>query len=163
MSEFASIRNWWRTRAPRERGMLLAMCAALAAFAWWYALLLPLRGWRAQAQARYDHAAVEWLAARDGAIAIRDLSAGRPRDPSALAARVLATAEDAGIAVSRQRHDAQGLFEVELDAVQAPALLGWLDSLQRLHAIGAERVLVEKRDGRLHVQLAFRTAAAVRP
>lgn len=158
MIALRSASAWWRARNTRERAMLLVMSAALAAFAWWYGLLVPLRLWRAEAQGRYDRAAVEWLAVHDAGAAIRDLSAGRPRDPATLAAAVLQAAEDAGVAVSRQRHDAQGRLALEVDAADAPALFEWLDTLQRQHAIAADRVLVERRDGRLRAELGFRTA-----
>lgn len=158
MIALRSTNAWWRARNARERAMLLAMCAALAAFAWWYGLLVPLRLWREDAQGRYDRAAVGWLAVRDAGAAIRDLSAGRPRDPATLAAVVLQAAEEAGVSVSRQRHDNEGRLALEIDAADAPALLEWLDTLQRQHAIAAERVLIEKRDGRLRAELGFRTA-----
>lgn len=135
------------------------MGLALAALAWWYAALVPLRLWQARAQARYDRAAATWLAVRDTSAALRELSAGHPRDPAALAASALGAAEAAGIAVSRQRQDEHGRLALEVDAVDAPALLGWLDLLQREHGIAVERLRVEKRDGRLRVAVSVRTEA----
>ena len=163
MTAFRSVGAWWHARNARERAMLLAMSTALAAFAWWYGLLVPLQLWRGEAQARYDCAAVEWLAVRQTGATIRELSVGRPRDPAALAAAVLSAAEDAGVAVSRQRHDAQGRLALEVDRADAPALFEWLDTLQRRHALAAERVLVERHDGRLRAQLGFRTATEQAP
>lgn len=138
--------------------MLTVMALALAAFAWWYAALVPLRLWQARAQARYDRAAATWLAVRDADAATRELTAGHARDPSTLAAGVLAAAEATGIAVSRQRQDARGRLALEVDATDAPALLAWLDLLQRQHGVAVERLRVEKRDGRLRVALSVRPA-----
>jgi general secretion pathway protein M len=139
--------------------MLLAMCVALGAFAWWYGLLVPLRNLREHAHARYDHAAAEWLAVRDAAAAIRELSAGGPHGAAALATEVLAAAETAGVAVSRQRPQAQAKLAVGIDAVDAPHLLAWLDTLQRERRVGVERVRIEKRDGRLQADIVFRPVA----
>lgn len=151
--------RWWRARDARERRMLLAMGVALAAFAWWYGLLVPLRHLREHTRTRYDHAAAEWLAVRDAAAAIRDLSAGRPRDGATLAADVLAAAKTAGVAVSRQRPQAQARLAVGIDAVDAPQLLAWLDVLQRERRVGVERIRIEKRDGRLQADIVFRAGA----
>ena len=153
------FKQWWGSRNGRERVMLAAMCIALAAFAWWYALLVPLRLWREQARTRYDHAAAAWQATRANATAIAALAAAQPRNRETLAARVLESARDAGIAVSRQRSDAQGRFVVDIDAVDAVQLQAWLDALQRRQRIAPQAVAIGKRDGRLQAELGFAAAA----
>lgn len=154
------FRQWWRGRDARERGMLWLMCVAIAAFAWWYGLLVPLRLWREDARTRYDHGVATWQATRANVDTISALAAAQPRDDDALAAAVLGSARDAGISVSRQRSDPQGRFVVDIDAVDAPQLLGWLDALQRRHRIAPEAVAIGKREGRLQAELGFAPSAA---
>lgn len=154
------FKHWWSIRNARERAMLATMCIALAAFAWWYGLLMPLRLWREQARTRYDHAAAAWQATSTNAAAIAALAAAQPRNPEALAATVLDSARDAGIAVSRQRRDAQGRFVVDIDAVDAAQLQAWLDALQRRQRIAPQAVAIGKREGRLHAELGFDAPAA---
>ncbi len=157
MNLLTSSTAWWRLRNARERQMVLVMFAAVAAFVWWYGLLVPLQAWRTHSQGRYDRAASEWLEVRDTTATIRELGAGRPRDPATLAAEVLDSATDHGVAVNRQRHNARGRFVVGIDAVDAPQLLGWLGSLQQDRRIAVAAAKVEKRDGRLSAELDFRT------
>lgn len=153
------FKQWWGSRNARERAMLVAMCIALAAFAWWYGLLMPLRLWREHARTRYDHAAAAWQATRANATAIAALVAAQPRNRETLAATVLDSAREAGIAVSRQRSDAQGRFVVDIDAVDAVQLQAWLDALQSKQRIAPQAVAIGKRDGRLHAELGFAAAA----
>lgn len=157
MNAFHSMRAWWQARNHRERAMLTLMLAALAAFAYWYALLLPMSWVRDQARTGYDLAASELSAVAGDAAAIRALQQQRPPLPrgEAFTAAILASARDAGVAVARQRRAADGALELGIDAVDAPALLAWLDALRRVPGIAPRRISIEKADGRLRVEAAF--------
>lgn len=151
--------NWWLARNAREKTMLLVMLAVFAAFVWWYGLLVPLRHMREQTRLRYDHAAAEWLAVRSAAATIRERAAAGPRDGEALAAAVLGAAEDAGVAVSRQRPLAGVAFAVGVDALDAPQLLDWLERSHREHHLVVSQALIGKRDGRLQAEITFTSGA----
>ena len=137
--------------------MLRVMSVAIAAFVWWYGLLVPLQQLREHTRTRYDHAAAEWQAVREGAAAIRTLSAGRPRDAATLAGDAMAAAEAAGVAVSRQRPQAGKSLAIGIDAVDAPQLLAWLDAMQRERRVVVDQAHIEKRDGRLQAEIVLAT------
>ena len=155
MSPIKRLDAWWCLRNARERQMLVLMGISLAAFVWWFGLLLPLQSWRKQSQVRYDRAAAEWIAVRDTTAAIRALQAGSPRDAASLATDVLGSAKDHGVAISRRRQNAQGAMVVGIDAVDSPQLLGWLAALQQERQVMVETAVVEKSDGRVRAELAF--------
>lgn len=151
-----SLREWWQARAPRERRMLAVMFLALAAFIGWFAVLAPL-GRLADDAASRRGAAVALLAEVHAARAELAAFAGtRPGyDAEAPLEPLLArTAGAAGVALSRQRRDGDRLT-LGIDAVPAPALLGWLDTLSRQHGLAPAAMEVGKRNGQLHAELVF--------
>lgn len=157
MNLLPALHTWWRARVPRERTMLLLMFAALAAFAYWYALLQPLRHLRDQARTSHALAASELaVVAADAATidALRRQHAPAP-GPEAFAPGILAGARQAGVAIARHRTGADGTLEVGIDAIDAPVLLSWLDALGADAGIAPLRMTVEKADGRLRVEAAF--------
>ncbi len=150
-----TLMEWWRTRAPRERWMLTVMVLAIVAFLVWFAVLRPLARWQQDAAADRLAATAtlaEVRAARDGLAAFQS---ALPDPPAAVPLEELLprTATAAGVALSRQqRHE--GLLTVGIDAVDAPALLAWLDALAR-QGIAPVALDVGERDGRLHAEFAF--------
>lgn len=152
---------WWQARDGRERAMLAVMLAMLAGFALWYGVFAPLRHLRDAAQARYDRAVSELRVVEATAAEIRALQqrsgppAGGAAGDQALAKQVLDSASAAGIPVSRQRVDADGALQVDIDAVAAPALLAWLEALRRDHALAPTAVSISRANGALRVELAF--------
>lgn len=159
MKALSNATRWWLAREPREKTMLTVMLVAMAAFVWWYGLLAPLRDLREQSRLRYDHSAAEWMAVSAAAAVFREQAATGPRDDAALAATVLDAAQDAGIAVSRQRTVAPGTFAAGVDAVDAPQLLGWLERSHREHHLLVLQALIGKRDGRLQAEITFTSGA----
>jgi general secretion pathway protein M len=158
MSPIARAAGWWRTRAPRERAMLALMAILLAAFAWWYGLLWPLRAVREDADARYDRA-VSALQAGEAEVASLTAHGGDGArtvalDGEALQRRVLDSARAAGLAPSRQRTAADGAFVLEFERVAAPALFGWLGTLAG-DGLAPASLQVEPADGRLRASVGF--------
>lgn len=151
------FRDRWDAFAPRERAMLALMAVAVGAFVLWLGVLRPLQA-RADAALRdHQRAAADHAELEAGIRAIRDLQANRPATPTgdALTRAVLDSATAAQVPVTRQRSDA-GLLVIGIDAVAAPALFGWLDGLRNRHGIAPASLDIGKRNGALHVEVAFR-------
>lgn len=158
----ARLAAWWHALAPRERAMVAIMLALLAAFAWWYGLLAPLRALRDGAETRYDQAAMtlQSVEADLGALATAGTTSAPPTQGlEALQRHVLASARDAGLAPSRQRTDADGMFSVEFERVASPALFAWLGALADAHGIAPATLHVERADGQLRAEASFEGVA----
>lgn len=162
MTTTTQLAAWWHGLAARERAMVATMLALVAAFAWWYGLLHPLRTLRDGAEARYDQAAAALLAveAEVGALA----QVGTPATPAVpglegMQQRVLDSARVAGLAPSRQRTAADGTFGVEFDRVASPALFAWLGTLADADGIAPATLHVERADGQLRAEVGFAEVA----
>lgn len=163
MSTTTRLATWWHGLAARERAMVATMLVLLAAFAWWYGLLQPLRTLRAGAEARYDQAAaaLQAVEADVGALPRGDATAPPtlPQGLEALQQRVLDSARSASLAPSRQRTAADGTFSLEFDRVDSPALFAWLGTLATTDRIGPASLHVERADGQLRATVGFAEAA----
>ena len=148
---------WWQAREPRERAMLAVMAALLAAFAWWYGLLWPLRALRDDAAARHDRAAAALHAVGAGLEALPAAAAAPApaAGPEALQHRVLASVREAGLAPSRQRTAADGAFILEFERVESPALFAWLGRLALDEGLAPSTLRAERADGRLRAEAGF--------
>ena len=151
---------WWRGREARERAMLAAMAVLLAAFAWWYGLLWPLRALRDGAEARHERAAaaLQAVEAELAALGATGASAA-PAGGEALQRRLLDSVRAAGLAPSRQRTAGDGAFVLEFERVEAPALFGWLGGLAAEGGLAPSSLAVERADGRLRAEVGFGGAA----
>ena len=152
--------RWWQARAPRERAMLLVMAAALGAFAWWFGLWRPLDAWRDRAVrdgARSDRQ-LERLQSDAVAIAAMRTRAGTA-DPAARRKAILETLASAGFAPTRQRDEPGVGLQLELDAIPAPALLAWLETLRTEHGIGPASLHASRANGMLQAEVTFAAAA----
>lgn len=156
------LRRWWRLREPRERAMLALMAALLAAFAWWYGLLWPLRGLRDAAGARHDHAAsaLQAIEAEVAALGRQARAQGPAPGGDALQRLVLDSARDAGLAPSRQRTTAEGAVVIEFDRAAAPALFAWLGGLVQAQGLAPSTLRVARADGQLRAEVGFGGGAA---
>jgi len=156
MSLHARSLAWWNGLAPRERAMLAVMASMLAAFAWWYGVLSPLRALRDGAAARHDRAA---LVLRQVEAELAALGRNGPLAPppsgEALQRLVLDSARDAGLAPSRQRSAADGSFVLEFERTDAPALFGWLGALARDHGLAPSSLRVVRANGALRADAGF--------
>ncbi|MDR7194389.1 type II secretion system protein GspM [Luteimonas terrae] len=151
-------RFWWHQREPRERWMLGLMAAAIAAFVLWYGLMVPLRKAADAAQLRHERATLALLQtelqlAQLRALDQRDIAP--PVDAAALKAAVLASAQQAGLAVSREREHGVGGFGIESDAATSQQLFGWLDALRLRHGLAPATLSVARSEGQLRVQAGF--------
>jgi type II secretory pathway component PulM len=157
MSALGRILAWYRGREPRERAMLATMAVLLAAFAWWYGLLWPLRALRDGAEARHDRAAAALQAVEAGvaALAASGAAAPPPSGGEALQRRILDGARDAGLAPSRQRSAADGAFVLEFERVGSPELFGWLGGLAAQEGLAPSSLRVERADGQLRAEVGF--------
>jgi general secretion pathway protein M len=148
--------QWWQTRAPRERLMLGVMCAALAAFVGWYALYTPLWHWHARAWAHYADAAQLVLDVSTKAATTNRIAAP---GPVALAEIIASSARDAGVSITSQQRRAAGGVDVQIDAVGAAALFGWLERLRQAHGLAPTQLSVVRDQGQLRVRCSFAESA----
>lgn len=148
--------DWWRARAPRERLLLLVMFVGLAAFIGWFAVLVPLARLADAATDRRTGAAALLMEVRAARDELQSFAASRPQQEfGAPVGPLLArTAGAAGVPLSNQRQEGDRLT-VGIDAVGAPDLLRWLDTLSRDHGIAPVAMDVGERNGHLHAQLVF--------
>ncbi len=159
-----ALRRWWQGREPRERAMLATMAAMLAAFAWWYGLLWPLRALREETEARHARAvatlhAAEAAEAAAAALGTSAAATAQPPGGEALQRLLLDSTREVGLAPSRQRTAPDGSFVLEFERVASPALFGWLGGLVDTHGIAPASLRVERTDGQLRVEAGFAGAA----
>lgn len=154
------IHGWWQTRAPRERLMLGMMAAAIAAFAVWLGVLRPLQAWTDATRERHARAAADLdnVEAAVGDIHAVENERRAPPAGDEFRRAILDAAAAARVPVARQRTDGPTLV-VGIDAVTAPALFSWLDRLRTAHGLAPASLEIDKRNGALRVEVAFREAA----
>ena len=157
MSPTAQLATWWRGRESRERAMLAVMAALLAAFAWWYGLLWPLRALRDDAAAHHERAVVALHAteAELAALAASGRGASSAATGEALQHRVLASVRESGLVPARQRTSADGAFVLEFERVASADLFGWLGRLVDEDGIAPSSLRVERADGGLRAEAGF--------
>lgn len=148
---------WWQGREPRERLMLAVMALLVAAFAWWYGLLWPLRALRDGAEDRHDRAVAALRAVEAEAASLPTSGTGPASAATgeALQHRILASMRDAGLAPSRQRTAADGAFILEFERVESSALFAWLGRLALADGLAPSTLRVERADGRLRAEAGF--------
>ncbi|MGQ4658968.1 type II secretion system protein GspM [Lysobacter sp. F6437] len=158
MSTIDNLRQWWQSRELREQRMLAMMFVAVAAFALWFGVVAPLQHMRDAARDRRDSAAADLQEVTQAVDAITALQARNPGLPTgdAFTSAILDTAASTQVPVSRQRTGDAGMLEIGIDAVAAPALLGWLDALIQQHGIAPQALDISERNGSLQVQASFR-------
>lgn len=153
----ARLADWWQAREPRERRMVAVMLAALAAFVLWYGVIAPLRQARDDARARHADAVAAVQEIERALVRIEASAARLPPAPAgdAFATAIVDSAGAAGVAISRQDDSGDGMLVIAIDAVAAPTLFAWIDTLRREHGIAPLALQVDKRDGRLRAELRF--------
>ena len=159
--DMSRVQRWWQQRAPRERWMLGVMTTAIAAFVLWYGVMLPARQAVDTAQQRHERATLALLQAEVQLAQLRTLDQrdiAPPVDAAALKAAVLASAQTAGLAVSRERAHGDDGFGIESDAATPPQLFGWLDDLRLRHGLAPATLSVARSEGQLRVQAGFDVA-----
>lgn len=149
--------EWWHARAPRERRMLAAMFAGIAAFVAWYGVLSPLLSARDRAAARHASAIQAHAEIERSLAGVAAAAEGRPVPPAGdrFHALISDSAGAAGVGIDRREPSSGGDLEIGIDAASTAALLGWLDALRLEHGISPVAVDIERRDGRLRARLHF--------
>lgn len=160
MSAFAHGLRWWQARERRERAMLGVMVAAVLGFAAWYGVAMPLQRAQQRAGDQLREATADLAEVRAAVDRIRELQAARPSpDPQAVARQILDSAAAGSVPVSRQRVDDAGRLTVGIDAVAAPTLFAWLDTLHATHGTAPSALDIGKQGGTLRVEAVFDTAS----
>lgn len=157
-SRRARIADWWRGLQSRERAMLLVMTAMIAGFSLWYGVLVPGQRLRDDAAARQQQAAAVLAGVRAESAALMSLDGAMPLPPAtpdALRGAVLDCATRAGLAIARERSEADGQLIVEADAATPAQLLGFLDALRQRHGLAPSQLSAAANGGALRVQAGF--------
>lgn len=157
MSPLQGLGGWWRARDRREQRMLAAMVALLTAFGYWYGVIVPLQHLRETTRGEYLQTVreVRSMAADLERIITLRRSATRPGDAASLRRIVLATAGEAGLAISRQREDGAA-FEIGIDSTATAQVLAWLDLLRQRHGVAPQELQIERHNGDVRVRARFR-------
>lgn len=158
-SAATSMRSWWQQREPRERTMLTVMCAAIAAFAWWYGAFVPLRHLRNDAREHHAMAAMQMARMKIELAHLAELQGRLPPRPTNLTdvrKSVIESAKLAGMPITRDRDAAPGVLELESDSVSPKALFAWLDALRLRHGLAPSMLSVAKNGDQLRMQASFR-------
>ncbi len=152
----SALGTWWDGLQRREQRMVAVMLVAVAAFVYWYALLSPLHTVRDDRIARYDAAVADQREVSVAVAALRGVRGdGAASAPMVDAAALVAHAAAVGVVVARQRTAEDGLLEVGIDAVAAPALFAWLDAASRDLGVAPTRLQVEATGASVRAVLAF--------
>ncbi|TDK28687.1 type II secretion system protein M [Luteimonas aestuarii] len=157
MNGLHALQTWWQARDVRERRLLWLILAALAAFAWWYGMLTPLRQVRETAHASHQRAAdtfavVQAAAAR---LATQPGDATAPTTREAVSAAVVDAARATGVAITRDRDGEPGTWLVDIDAVDHAPLVAWLEQMRRQHGLAPDALHVTTGNGQLRVHARF--------
>jgi general secretion pathway protein M len=160
MSLLVDATTWWQARDARERRMLLLMGIAIAAFAWWYGLVAPLRHARDAALISHQRAATALAVVESGIASLDTQSPDAPMTPrgDALAEAALSSARAAGVAIARQREGERGELVLDIDATDTAALLRWLDNMRQQHRLAPDGLSIAAESGMLRVQARFAAA-----
>ena len=142
----ARLNDFWMARTPRERVMLMAMGAALAAFAVWLLVLRPAAGWADEAAGRRREAE-----ARLAAVSTAPTAPSRPAD---LEATLRATAAAQGLEPVLAMSEEGGLG-FRLTAADGSPVLRWLAAVKAAAGVEPRRLSMLAEDGRLTVDGAF--------
>lgn len=148
-----SLLQWWQGRTLRERRLLAAMLALLAATALWLLVVRPANAWREAASGRRA------LAEAAAATVARDLdrlaTPGRPpagASSEGLEPLVRRTAEGAGLAPVLAMGADGGLGFQLASAPSGPAL-AWAASLETDHGLRLCRLsVVENADATVQIE-----------
>jgi len=144
---------FWRQRTPREQAYLAAMLVCVAAFAYWFALVAPLRSLAADAERR--HVAAQTQQARFPGV-LDELSR-RQRAPRATldTEALLRSAASAGLRVTPDATAGAGRVMLRFEAVPAQAVFAWLASLQDSHGLSPLKASLRRVPSGVEGELVF--------
>ena len=153
----ATIRIWWRRRSVREQRLLGVMAALLSAFVYVFGLWLPLERAHAAANERLTVAVAQRAAVAQQIARLRVLPNIAQR--AVMTAETLRTsAQAAGFSVRNAQMLGAMRVTIDIDAARAPALFGWLASLEPQGVFVEQARLATRSDASLGVELVLRGA-----
>lgn len=153
-----ALRSWWRTRTPREQGLVLAMLALAAVVLVWLLVVRPLGDALSDARARHGAAVVALAEARAQAAAIGTIErAPRPALPAPIEQLIGSAAAEAGFPASRIEREGEHQATLAVDAVRPEAFFGWVRRMESESGLIVERLrATSNSDQTLAVQITFR-------
>jgi general secretion pathway protein M len=155
--DLAPAADWWASRTPRERVMLIVMACLLAVVLVWYGLIQPLRnGAAAAGQARSESARrLDEAVAAGRRIETLQARFGAARSPQALEALVVESAAQDGVTLDRLQADG-AILTVWADAADPKTFLAWLARLQSQSGVGVTNfTAIPGAGGRVQMQAAL--------
>ncbi len=125
----ADFALWWQGRSARERMLLAIMAALLALVLVWLLVVRPLSDALDAAQRRHAAAVVALAEARAQGAPVAAASAVAPSLP--IDSLIGRSANEAGFTGARITAQGPARAHVAIDAARAPALFGWIASLEQ--------------------------------
>lgn len=123
---------WWGERSAREQRMLIGLGALLAVMILWLGILRPLDNALADARARHGRAVLALADAKAQVATIRGLERVRaPALPAPIHVYVGVLASEAGFTLAKAEPESGDQVHVAINAARAPALLMWVNDLER--------------------------------
>ncbi len=126
------IREWWTTREPRERTLLMVLAGLLALTVAYYGVWLPVKGAKADARQSVNAAAADYSIVLRGlrtVSAARTGSAGATGNVDGFRSEITRTAREAGLSIARLQSGAGGSIQISFDDADPQRLFAWLASL----------------------------------
>lgn len=156
------MKRFWLERTERERIMLIAMGAALAVFALYQVVYAPLASYneqaaRSYAAARALYAEIEAGAREAAALRASAEASGRqsPRQTGSVRAAVSATAQEAGLMITRMQPIEDRALNLWIDEADVTTLYRWIITLREDYGITVDKASIRTNEaaGTVRAQL----------
>jgi len=155
--------EYWASRSPRERVLILLAGALIAALLLNVLMIRPLRAAKAEAASSVavasrtlDAVSAARPDARTGAGQVTLTVAGED-----LRSRLVDLATQRGLAVSRLQSNERGAIIIQFDQASAQVLFAWLEAAERqLGAMPAEASIFAEASGTVRASFEFRGGAS---
>lgn len=146
--------EWWNSREPRERVLLMVLAVLAALFLLVFALILPLRGANAASQAKLERAQSDLALVQR---VVPRLTAGAAARAPFDRAALIRVSSARNVKLARVQPGDDGSLSVWIDEAQTDALYGLLNDLTTNYTATPERVsLTTDWSGRLSAQFTLR-------
>lgn len=126
------IREWWTSREPRERTLLMVLAGLLALTIAYYGIWSPLQNARESARQAVNSAAADYSIVQRGlrsVSAARSSSVGAAENVDGFRSEITRTAREAGLSIARLQSGAGGSIQISFDDAEPQRLFAWLASL----------------------------------
>lgn len=148
------MKRFWLERTERERIMLMIMGAALGLFALYQLVYAPLAAYNERAERNYAAARVLYdeieAGAREAAMLRASAAAsGRdaPRQTGSVRAAVSATAQEAGLQITRMQPIEERALNLWIDEAEVTALYRWIITLREDYGITVDKASIRTNEG----------------